>query len=41
MALNVAAFQKRYGVVADPPAVYGPATRGKLSAVEAFVGIRY
>ncbi len=40
MALIVTAFQTRYRV-ADPPGVFGQATRGKLSAVEAFVGIRY
>ena len=40
MELNVAVFQSRYGVT-DPKGIYGKATQGKLSAVEAFVGIRY
>jgi hypothetical protein len=39
MALTISAFQTRYRV-ADPPGIYGKATQGKLSAVEAFVGIR-
>lgn len=38
--LNVAAFQNKYGVTSEP-GVYATTTQGKLSAVEAFCGIRY